>query len=424
MCLSVVCPLVPLLHTPNKLKNIIIFGLGRSSKWLIHTLSQQATQAKITAYDLQLPDWVPNTANLECVQIESLEQITILPPGSLVISLLPPAQHIRIAHLALENNCHLLTASYMSPEMLALAPSFQQKRLFSIHEAGLDPGIDHVTALHALDTFKEEGFDVVEFQSHCGGLPSLGNLNKWGYTFFWSPLNVLNAGKAGATYLLDGKEVVLNYASVFKAAQTLDIPVLGAFEYYPNRDSIGYMKQYGVPYAATFIRGTIRYPGFAEWWQSLIEAGLTGDAPVKSDIITYADLINNSTASSLAKQLVLGWDEKVINRPSTNAEALFHLLLNKLSPAENDLDRVVMYHYIRATKGKETKFYQFMLDLEGTPKFSAMSQTVGLPLKLICDLFTQGHAFKPGCYTVADADVRQQLHPLLGSSLPIREVYS
>ena len=405
------------------MKSIVIFGLGRSSKWLVYELAKRSTHAKISAYDVVIPQWLGDIPNIDFYQIESIDDVKLLPAGSLVISLLPPSEHLKVAHLALMCDCNFITASYLNPEIDSLGHHYQQKGLYSIHEAGLDPGIDHITALHAIDTLHEEGYTITHFESHCGGLPALSNLNRWGYTFFWSPLNVLNAGKAGAKYLKDSQEINLDYEQVFKSSKPINLLGIGEFEFYPNRDSFAYIKPYGLPEVKTFIRGTMRYAGFGQFWQSLIDCGLTSEELLPTGSKTYEDLLSSlPNTTKKVKALFEGWHQKSLGDTQTYSEALFALLLSKLSPAPSDLDRVVMYHNIVGVKEGSRTCYQFTMDIEGTPQFSSMSQTVGLPLKLICDLFIEGVKLKSGCYTVADPQLRSLLHPMLiNSGLPMHE---
>lgn len=207
----------------------------------------------------------------------------LISEASLVISMMPPALHILIAKDCLEFGKHLLTASYADDEIRMLDREAREKGILFLCEMGLDPGIDHMSAMKIIDEIHASGGEILTFHSHCGGLVAPeSDDNPWHYKISWNPRNVVLAGKAGAIYRENGQTVEEPYEKLFDASRQVDIhdPSIKQLSYYPNRNSLPYIDLYGLQSARNFVRTTLRYPDFMFGWKNLIELKLTDETPV------------------------------------------------------------------------------------------------------------------------------------------------
>ena len=270
------------------MKKILLFGAGKSATVLIQYLAEQA---EINGWQLTVVD--ANASLLQSrlqqhpmargisfdIHDENLrrQQIT---ESDLVISLLPPALHLMVAQDCLQSGKHLLTASYVDPQIRAMAKEIEAKGILFLCEMGLDPGIDHMSAQKIISEIKAEGGQIHSFISHCGGLVAPeSDDNPWHYKISWNPRNVVLAGKAGAVYLQEGKEISLGYEELFREKRFTLVPGLEPLCWYPNRDSVSYKATYGLDDCPTFIRGTLRHPDFMYGWKNLLELQLTDETP-------------------------------------------------------------------------------------------------------------------------------------------------
>lgn len=199
----------------------------------------------------------------------------IIADVEVVVSMVPYTFHPYVAGICLELGKHMVTASYLSPEMKALSQKVRERGLIFLNELGLDPGIDHMEAMRLIDEARANGGRVTSFISYCGGLPAPeANDNPFGYKFSWSPRGVLLAGRNEARYLWEGREVVVPAEELFSHYKMIEIPGLGTFEGYPNRNSVSYLETYGIQGAKNMLRGTLRYPGWCLKLKKLSELGL------------------------------------------------------------------------------------------------------------------------------------------------------
>ncbi len=273
-----------------RLKTILLFGAGKSASVLISYLIEEAERNgwKFIVADAVLKTILEKTNNsrfAEAVQLDinnDNERAALIERSHVVISMMPPALHFLVAKDCVEYRKHLLTASYLDPQIKSLQDEINHRKLFFLCEMGLDPGIDHMSAMQLLDKIKDASGVVNTFKSHCGGLvaPESDN-NPWHYKISWNPRNVVLAGKAGAIYKMDGKEVEEKYEELFKADRLVatgneEVPVLG---YYPNRNSLPYIDLYKLQQAHTFVRTTLRYQDFMHGWKNIIELKLTDETP-------------------------------------------------------------------------------------------------------------------------------------------------
>ncbi|MDF2187872.1 saccharopine dehydrogenase C-terminal domain-containing protein [Paraflavitalea sp. CAU 1676] len=268
------------------MKHILVLGAGKSATCLIDHLIRtvQAHQWELTVADSNLALARAKTTNAPRTEAIALAvedpdaRRYWIAKSDMVISLLPPALHILVAQDCVHLGRNLLTASYVDENMAALGPAIREKGLLFLCEMGLDPGIDHMSAMQLIDRIRQSGGRITSFKSHCGGLEDPGSDNNpWRYKISWNPRNVIMAGKSGAVFKEDGQVIDMPYASLFNPNRVVQVPGLEQLAWYPNRDSLSYMPIYGLEDTPTFIRTTLRYPEFCFGWKNLIDLKLTDE---------------------------------------------------------------------------------------------------------------------------------------------------
>ncbi len=267
-------------------KTVLLFGAGKSATALITYLINEASANnwKIVLADTNKELILSKTNNSPFVQpveinVRNDEQRSrLISTADIVISLMPPSLHFLIARDCIAFNKNLLTASYIDEQIKNLEADIKKKDLLFLCEMGLDPGIDHMSAMQLIDSIRAKGSSILSFKSHCGGLTAPENDNNpWHYKISWNPKNVVMAGKAGAVYKTDGMLVAEKYEELFDSKRTIKVPGLGMLSYYPNRDSRTYIDLYGLQDAKTFVRTTLRHPEFMLGWKNLIDLKLTDE---------------------------------------------------------------------------------------------------------------------------------------------------
>lgn len=387
--------------------HIVLFGAGKSATGLIDFLLRQQ-DLRLTVVDAQAETALSKTKGAPGTNALGLNVLTdaegrlhLIKDATVVISLMPPTLHQLIASDCLSQGRHLLTASYVDEAMRAMAPMVREKNLLFLCEMGLDPGIDHMSAMSMLDRIRGQGGEVVAFRSHCGGLvaPSSDD-NPWHYKISWNPRNVVLAGKAGARYREDGHERRIDYEDLFNPRPLVTIPGLGKLAWYPNRDSLGYASLYGLDHVPTFLRTTLRHPDFCTGWMSVIGLRLTDETPAyDTDGMTLADFFRTHAgrfqldAAPDERLRYLGWlDDTVIDRGQCSAaDVLQFALEKKLLLKPDDHDMVVMMHEITYRLDGQLQTDTATLVLEGRDAVhTAMARTVGLPLGIAAMLLLEG----------------------------------
>ncbi|HJW16553.1 MAG TPA: saccharopine dehydrogenase C-terminal domain-containing protein, partial [Flavisolibacter sp.] len=268
------------------MKNILLFGAGKSATVLIDYLLKNAEKEQwhLTLADAnrgmseeKIGGSIFGTAvTIDIANDE--ERKALINNADIVISLLPPIYHIVVAKDCIEFSKNLLTASYIDESMRSLRGNIEEKHLLFLCEMGLDPGIDHMSAKKMIDDIHEKNGKIDSFISHCGGLvaPESDN-NPWHYKISWNPRNVVMAGKAGAIYKQGGEIIELNYEDLFAEKRYVNIPGNEALCWYPNRDSLSYISKYGLEETNTFIRTTLRHPDYIYGWKNIIDLKLTSE---------------------------------------------------------------------------------------------------------------------------------------------------
>ena len=404
------------------LKTVLLIGAGKSATVLINYLLKETElhKWKFIIADANKEQVLAKTNNSRFAEVLQLDitndkqREKIIQRAHVVISMMPPSLHFLIAKDCVELRKHLLTASYMDDQMKSLKDEIHHRKLLFLCEMGLDPGIDHMSAMKIIHELKAAGAKINSFKSHCGGLvaPDSDN-NPWHYKISWNPRNVVMAGSAGAEFRLNGEKHHLDYERLFDNAETVTVDGLDPLAFYPNRDSLSYIPVYKLPEAANFIRTTLRYPAFFIGWNAIVNAGLTND----STAIDVAGLsfakwsepvlpfVNENNQPLLA---FLGFfdEEPVPAYAKTSADILQFLLETKLAMAAGDKDMVVMLHEFEYELKGQQKFLQSSLVVKGEDNLqTAMAKTVGLPLGIAASLLLNDELKIRGLYIPIVPDI-------------------
>jgi saccharopine dehydrogenase-like NADP-dependent oxidoreductase len=323
-----------------RLKHIVLFGAGKSSLFLIEYLVDQLipNNWQLTVVDADLHAAQQKTKNAQgttatAINVENAdERKKWIAAADIVISLLPPSLHFLVAQDCLHFEKNLLTASYVDQRLENLRPEIENKGLLFLCEMGLDPGIDHMSAMRIIHRLRQQGATITSFRSHCGGLVAPeSDDNPWRYKISWNPRNVVLAGKAGAVYRENNEQVTLDYPQLFSANKTVNVPQLGALSWYPNRDSLSYISAYGLENAETFIRTTLRYPEFCFGWKNIIQLGFT-DENIQYD--TDGMSLKDFFRQHLNKHGFSEWIEKQLTARFVQTKMLLEKLQQLLSVEE------------------------------------------------------------------------------------------
>jgi saccharopine dehydrogenase-like NADP-dependent oxidoreductase len=412
------------------MKQILVVGAGRSSYALIQYLLFHAAQEKwhIVVADADLraaqgkitrPDGQPHPlAGAALFNGEDTEACdSLVMTADLVVSLLPAHLHLNVAKACLKFARPLVTASYAAPEMRQLDAEAKARGVLLLNECGLDPGIDHASAMQTIHQLKAEGANLLAFRSYTGGLlaPESDN-NPWHYKFTWNPRNVVMAGRGMAKYIINGQYKYVPYHRLFSHLETIKVDGYGEFEGYPNRDSLQYRDQYGLAQLPTMIRGTLRRPGFCQAWNAFVQLGMTDDSFVieNSVNLTYREFTNSFLQYSrvflveekLAQIMNVKPDSELIGRlrwlglfdhakiglhRATPADILLKILQDKWALAPDDRDMIVMQHQFEYTTSQGRQLLTSSLVVQGdNPHNTAMAKTVGLPLGIAARLILNG----------------------------------
>lgn len=377
-------------------KLIILFGAGKSAsvliKFLVNICEQYAWLLTVADNNLELAQskiGLSNNAKAREIHVQNQQQRSdLIREADLVISLLPPALHILVAEDCLWHGKNLLTASYVDNAIKALSGDIKKKGLLFLCEMGLDPGIDHMSAMQLIEKIKAKGGEINSFRSHCGGLlaPESDD-NPWHYKISWNPGNIVRAGSGGAIFRENNETKQICYEKLFHECRELEISGEGRFAYYPNRDSLPYIHLYHLENTSTFVRTTLRNPDFCHAWGSIVSAGLTDDKiPVSTDL-TFAQwsrnmlpLVDSRNKEQLEYIGLFGHD-KVPPGMQTSADILQYLLEKNLMMQQHDKDMVIMLHEIEYKLDGILHKATSLFSLKGENNVNtAMAKTVGLPL--------------------------------------------
>ena len=325
--------------------------------------------------------------------------------ADVVVSLLPYTYHVKVAEMCITHKKHMITTSYVSDAMRALDKKAKNAGILILNECGLDPGIDHMSAMRIIHDIEKNKGKVVSFRSTTGALPSHeANSNPFGYKFSWSPRGVLLASRNAARWLEDGKEISIPGEQLFENYSLQDIKGVGTFENYPNRNSVPYKDIYGLKNATTVYRGTFRMTGWCETLRSIVALGwLNEELPTGFSGKTYGDLTRQligakpkdnlpfTTAlylglkpySAIIKRLEwLGlFGDMLLPKDKNNPlDYLNTLTLQKMSMGEHERDMVVMHHEFIAEYPSKKEYVTSTLVDYGIPDGdTSVARTVALP---------------------------------------------
>lgn len=408
------------------MKKILLIGAGRSSSSLISYLLDHAIKE---GWELTIGDISKENAEKKlgghgsgramALDIhDSVATSSAIEKADLVLSMLPAHMHISVARECVRLKKHLVTASYVSEEMQALDASAKNAGIILLNECGLDPGIDHMSAMEMIDKIHDEGGTMSSFKSYTGGLVAPeSNDNPWGYKFSWNPRNVILAGQGTARFIEDGKYKYVPYPRLFSQVEKIEIEGSGFFDGYPNRDSLSYRKIYHLENIGTMIRGTLRQDGFCKAWNIFVKLGLTDDSFKIEDShkLSYADLLtaflpasaaNKPLKSRIAEFIGLPEDDQAVKmiewtsilenkkiqiRHGSPAEILQELLEEKWVLHESDKDMIVMQHAFEYKLAGKKYLVKSSLTVKGENSvYTAMAKTVGLPAAIAARLILNG----------------------------------
>ena len=405
---------------------ILIIGAGKSATVLINYLQQKAVENDwyIVLADadasVAAKKWknAPNGHTIGIAIEHNEQRKALIAPATIVISMLPAALHFLVAKDCLFLGKSLFTASYVDDNMKSIAQEILNKDLLFVCEMGLDPGIDHMSAMGLVDRIKQKGGQITGFKSHCGGLIAPeSDTNPWHYKISWNPRNIILAGKAGALYIESGEKKSIDYNSIFKNTPIIAIPSNGNLTYYPNRDSLAYMETYQLQGIPNFVRTTLRHPEFCKGWNAIVQLQLTTENIFDRDdqltIIKWMDnhieinklqtvlkaLCNDPVIENQLEYLELDRDLIIPSQLNTNAGIIQWILEDKWKLASSDKDMVVMMHEINYTLNNKAYLVQSSMVLKGKNELeTAMATTVGLPLAMAACAYIQGEIKLAGLY--------------------------
>ncbi len=412
------------------MKNILVIGAGRSASSLIQYLLNNSAKENwnVTVADVSIElakQKIGNHSNAKAIALDihnDAQRAEEIQRADIVISMLPAFMHIEVAKDCVRFKKHLATASYVSKEMAALNDDAKKAGIILMNEIGLDPGIDHASAMKVIDEIHIKGGELTSFKSFCGGLVAPeSNDNPWGYKFSWNPRNVVLAGQGTAQYIENGTYKYIPYNRLYTQIDTIEIEGFGKFDAYANRDSLSYRKLYNIEHIPTMLRGTLRNTGYCKAWNVFVKLGLTDDSYKieASETLTYNKLLEaflpagkqsvkeklsafmgtEIDAETMSKIEWLGIfeDTKIKLKDATPAQILQDLLEEKWKLQAHDKDMIVMQHqfeykhFLSSDKTKfELKKITSSLIVKGEDQtYTAMAKTVGLPLAITAKLILQ-----------------------------------
>lgn len=415
------------------MRKILIVGAGKSTSVLIEYLlkKSETEDLQLLIADLVLENASrlagdhPRARAMTLDIFRKEEREAAVKDADLVISMLPARFHIEVAKDCLRYGKNMVTASYVSDEMQQLDEEVKEKGLVFMNEIGVDPGIDHMSAMQVIDRIRAKGGKILLFESFTGGLVAPeSDTNLWNYKFTWNPRNVVVAGQGGvAKFLQEGKFKYIPYNRLFRRTEFLEVKGYGRFEVYANRNSLKYKSVYGLDDVLTLYRGTIRRVGFSRAWNMFVQLGMTDDSYImeNSEDMSYRDFANSFLPYSPTDSVELKfrhnlkidqddimWDKlleldifnpnkKVGLKDATPAEILQKILMDKWSLSEEDKDMIVMYHkFGYEINGEKKQIDATMVNIGQDQTRTAMARTVGLPVAIAALKILNGTISTPG----------------------------
>jgi len=401
------------------MKKVLCLGAGLVARPFIHYLSEHGFHVMVASRTVSKAErLIEGCENAEAVAFNIatddsfLEELTA--QVDLVCSLLPYTYHVKAAKVAIKHKKTFCTTSYISDEMKALDEDARKAGILLLNECGVDPGIDHMSAMKIIDEVHNNNGKIVSFTSFTGGLPAPdANDNPFGYKLSWSPRGVLLAGRNDAHFLRDGKEVRIKGADLFQNCEPMEVPGMGTFEGYPNRDSMSYIDIYNIQETKTMLRGTFRNTGWCETLDKIADLGLldieerflsgvtyaglmreltsAGDGDLKEAIAEFCKIDPDSEIISRLEWLGLLNEKEIDAKVNTRLDAVCALFEEKLNYAPGERDMLVMHHeFIAEYPDKKQKITSTMIDYGIPNGDSSMSRTVALPVAIASRMILEG----------------------------------
>ncbi len=417
------------------MKKALILGAGLVAKpmidYLLETGEIEVIMASRTVSKAE--KILNNRKNGRAVSLlvdQETELENLIKEADIAVSLLPYTYHVKVAKLCLKHRIPLVTTSYVSAQMQELDKEANEKGILILNEIGLDPGIDHMSAMRIIHGVRERGGYVASFQSYCGGLPAPeANDNPWGYKFSWSPRGVLMAGRNNARFLKEGKTLEIEGKDLFRNHWPIQIGGMD-LETYPNRDSVPYVDIYGIRKASTMYRGTLRFRGWSRTMLAVSQSGLLTETEITNvkglthrqvlaKILGLSDLADPK--KFLAEKLGIDENDEIISKldwldifgdtrfeedSTTPIDFLDYLMLKKMQYAPNERDMVVLHHdFVAEFPGKKEHITSTLIDYGKPGGDSSMSRTVSLPAAIAVKLILEGKISKKGVRIPVDPEI-------------------
>ncbi|WP_318343611.1 saccharopine dehydrogenase family protein [Flagellimonas baculiformis] len=414
-------------------RTILVIGAGKSTSYLLDYILKKSKEENLHLKigDLH-PEHIPTefTSHPNCTAFtldifNDGERKKAVSEASIVISMLPASLHIKVAEDCIQFKKHLITASYVSKELEALDGEAKKNGLVFMNEIGLDPGIDHMSAMEVIDRIRDKGGKMLLFESFTGGLVAPeSDSNLWNYKFTWNPRNVVLAGQGGvAKFIQEGTYKYIPYQKLFRRTEFMNIEGYGTFEAYANRDSLKYREAYGLQNVLTLYRGTMRRVGFSKAWQMFVILGMTDDSYTieNSEGMSYREFVNlflpysptDSVELKLRHYLKIDQDDimwgkllelnlfdphkKIPLKNASPAQVLQYILEDNWTLKEHEKDMIVMYHkFGYELNGVKKQIDANMVVIGENRTYTAMSKTVGLPVAMATLQILNGKICTPG----------------------------
>jgi saccharopine dehydrogenase (NADP+, L-glutamate forming) len=411
------------------MKKVLVLGAGLVAKPLVqYLLNQPDFHVKVASRTVSKAEKLvgdhPRGQALPLNVNDAAELKRLISDADLAISMVPYAHHVTVANLCIQLKKHMVTTSYVSAAMKELDKRAKDAGVLILNELGLDPGIDHMSAMRIIHDVQAKGGRIASFYSYCGGLPAPdANTNPWGYKFSWSPRGVVMAGKNAARYMKDKKEVKIASEDLFTHFWPMNIQGVPLLEAYPNRDSVPYVEIYGIQDADSMYRGTFRYPGWCETMKKVVDLGLLDEAEQNVKGFTYANFLNqlmkkdkggdpkkntaaflkideNSEPMRRFDWLGLFSNEPIPTEKSSALDVFANRLLEKLKYEPGEKDMIVLHHDFRAEYpgNKKERITSTLVDYGIPNGDSSMSRTVGLPAAIGATLILNGKITETGVH--------------------------
>lgn len=427
------------------MRKILIIGAGRSTSSLIQYLLFNAENENwfLTIADQSKELAMKSANNHEKAKAIAFdvnneeERNRLIDENDIIISMLPAHMHISVAKDCIKLKKHMVTASYVSKEMKALKQDAINAGVIIMNEIGVDPGIDHLSAMRIINQIKENGGELEAFETFTGGLiaPEIDN-NPWNYKFTWNPRNVVLAGQGTVKFIQNHKYKYIPYHKLFRRTEIIDIEGYGKFEGYANRDSLQYREIYGLDKIPTMYRGTLRKPGFCRAWDVFVQLGATDDSYLMEGVenMTNREFINSFLAYNETDSVELkfkhylnirqdevdmfekfAWlgifeNTKIGLKEATPAQILQHILEQKLSLSTGDKDMIVMWHRFLYKQDNQFKEIHSSMVVKGDDQtYTAMAKTVGLPVAIATKMILNGVISTPGVHIPISKEIYEPI---------------